>query len=196
MHYDKDNIDPAIIKKVKPYLERDDFTPEAVYNSSQAAGGICKWAHAMVVYDETAKVVAPKRQQLATAEAEFEAVMVGLRSKQAQLKEVEERLAALGAKLAGCVDTKKSLELQVNDCVVKLERAEKLISGLGGEKVRWTEAADTLHQRLSNVTGDILLSAGVIAYLAPSPACTGSAPLPSGWPPPPEWGCRSARRSS
>jgi dynein heavy chain len=36
---------------------------------------------------------------------------------------------------------KERLEAEVALCTVKLERAEKLISGLGGEKARWTAAA-------------------------------------------------------
>lgn len=36
------------------------------------------------------------------------------------------------------------LEGEVEVCTAKLERAEKLISGLGGEKARWTEAAQAL----------------------------------------------------
>jgi len=37
-----------------------------------------------------------------------------------------------------------SLEHEVEECKLKLERAEKLIEGLGGEKARWTEAATAL----------------------------------------------------
>ncbi|KAJ1502997.1 Dynein heavy chain 7, axonemal, partial [Coelomomyces lativittatus] len=44
-------------------------------------------------------------------------------------------------------------------------RAEKLISGLGGEKQRWSEMAAQLSQIYLNLTGDVLLSSGVIAYL-------------------------------
>jgi dynein heavy chain len=36
---------------------------------------------------------------------------------------------------------KEQLESDVALCTVKLDRAEKLISGLGGEKQRWTIAA-------------------------------------------------------
>ena len=52
-------------------------------------------------------------------------------------------------------------------CGKKLVRAEKLIGGLGGEKDRWTEAAANLQQIYDNLLGDVLLSAGVIAYLGP-----------------------------
>ena len=50
-------------------------------------------------------------------------------------------------------------------CAKKLERAEKLIGGLGGEKERWSQAAASLQQLFYNLTGDVLISSGVIAYL-------------------------------
>lgn len=56
---------------------------------------------------------------------------------------------------------------QVDNCAKKLVRAEKLIGGLGGEKSRWTEAAKNLQVVYDNLLGDILISAGVIAYLGP-----------------------------
>ena len=50
-------------------------------------------------------------------------------------------------------------------CGKKLERAEKLIGGLGGEKDRWSAAAASLQDVYDNLTGDVLISSGVIAYL-------------------------------
>ncbi len=44
-------------------------------------------------------------------------------------------------------------------------RATKLIGGLGGEKARWTEVAKKLGDDYINLTGDVLLSSGFIAYL-------------------------------
>ena len=44
-------------------------------------------------------------------------------------------------------------------------RAEKLIGGLGGEKTRWSEAAKNLSQQYDNLTGDVLVSSGIVAYL-------------------------------
>ena len=52
-------------------------------------------------------------------------------------------------------------------CGKKLVRAEKLIGGLGGEKSRWTAAAENLQNIYDNLMGDVLISAGVIAYLGP-----------------------------
>ena len=60
---------------------------------------------------------------------------------------------------------KKELEDNIRQCEQKLIRAEKLIGGLGGEKDRWTENAKTLGENYIKITGDVLLSAGVVAYL-------------------------------
>eukprot|EP00898_Chlorokybus_atmophyticus_P003847 jgi/Chlat1/4463/Chrsp29S04567 len=164
--YDKDNIPPKIIDKIRStYLTNEEFTPERAANASAAAEGLCKWVNAMSKYDAVAKVVAPKQAQLKIAEAAYEKVMVALRAKQAELKEVLDKLAAMEAQLAANMAKKENLQHEVGMCTVKLERAEKLIGGLGGEKVRWTEAAHALGHVYTNLTGDILVSAGVISYL-------------------------------
>ncbi len=54
--------------------------------------------------------------------------------------------------------------MQVNDCQVKLQRADKLIGGLGGEKLRWQATVDQLGKDLVNVVGDVAIAASSIAY--------------------------------
>ena len=60
---------------------------------------------------------------------------------------------------------KKDLEDNIELCSQKLDRAEKLIYGLGGERDRWSDMAQDLGSRLINITGDVLLASGVVAYL-------------------------------
>ena len=67
--------------------------------------------------------------------------------------------------LDGLIRQKKELDDKVEECKVKLDRAEKLISGLGVEKTRWKQQSETLAQVYINLTGDVLISAGMIAYL-------------------------------
>ncbi|XP_043569115.1 dynein axonemal heavy chain 3-like [Chiloscyllium plagiosum] len=54
-----------------------------------------------------------------------------------------------------------------SDFRLKLERAEKLINGLGGERERWTSISEHLEATYQNIIGDVLLSASVVAYLGP-----------------------------
>ena len=87
--YDKDNVKPAIIDRIrKEYTCNPDFTPANAAKASSAAEGLCKWVCAMDSYDKVAKVVAPKTAALAEAEGTYNTVMAALNIKQAELKEV------------------------------------------------------------------------------------------------------------
>ncbi|XP_028438243.1 dynein heavy chain 12, axonemal isoform X1 [Perca flavescens] len=164
--YDKDNIPVPVMQKIRSeYMTNPDFDPSIVAKASSAAEGLCKWIKAMEVYDRVAKVVAPKKANLAEAQESLAATMALLDRKRAELKEVEDRLAALQKTFEEKTEEKAQLEIQVDLCARKLERAEKLIGGLGGEKTRWSKAADDLQNTYDNLTGDVLISAGVIAYL-------------------------------
>ena len=82
------------------------------------------------------QVVAPKKERLAVAEASLKETMAVLNAKRAELKEVEDRLASLKQQFDEKTREKEQLEEQVDICAKKLERAQKLIGGLGGEKDR------------------------------------------------------------
>ncbi|MEW5313906.1 MAG: hypothetical protein WDW38_005438 [Sanguina aurantia] len=164
--YDKDNVPPRTIERIRrEYTSNPDFNPAAAAKAAAAAEGLCKWVCAMESYDRVAKGVAPKKASLAVAEGAYGTVMTTLRAKQADLAEVEDKLAKQEALLSHSVAEKSRLEAEVGLCSQRLERAEKLISGLGGEQVRWTEVAGQLGTKYHNLTGDMLISAGVIAYL-------------------------------
>jgi dynein heavy chain, axonemal len=164
--FDKDNINAAIIKVIRDkYIPNPEFEPEKVKTAASAAEGLCKWVRAMEQYDRVAKVVAPKKAKLKEAETTLSAAMQSLEIKRAQLKEVQDKLKKLTDELEGNKMKKEKLEYQVDMCSKKLERAETLIGGLGGEKIRWTQAALDLGHQYENLTGDVLLSSAIVAYL-------------------------------
>ncbi|XP_039273758.2 dynein axonemal heavy chain 3-like isoform X3 [Styela clava] len=166
--YDKDKIPAAVIKKIREkYIPHPDFLPSVVKNVSSACEGLCKWVRAMEVYERVAKVVAPKKIKLAEAESDLAVQMKKLNEKRAELKEVVDKMEALQAEFEKMNNKKIDLEANIDMCSKKLVRAEKLISGLGGEKERWTDSAEQLRIRLTNLTGDVLLSSGTVAYLGP-----------------------------
>lgn len=167
-NFDKDNIPIATMQKIrKEYLSHKDFKPHIIAKASTAAEGLCKWIIAMDMYDAVAKVVAPKKAKLEAAEKEFATTMAILEEKKATVARLEAKLAELNEALEEANIKKKALEDEVQLCIDKLYRAEKLIGGLGGEKVRWTLAAENLQLLYDNLAGDILVSCGIIAYLAP-----------------------------
>ena len=107
--FDKDNIPPSTIDRVRPYLDLKEFDPEVVKKASKAAYGLCSWVRAMEAYDRVAKVVEPKRKRLDAAQAEVVVLLSSLKEKQAQLAKVRvsglvacmSNLPTLGARTAG-----------------------------------------------------------------------------------------------
>jgi dynein heavy chain len=116
-------------------------------------------------YFRVAKVVAPKKAKLKEAETALASAMQSLEIKRAQLKEVQDKLKKLTDELDENKKKKQNLEDSVDMCSKKLVRAETLIGGLGGEKIRWTQAAKDLGTQYECLTGDVLLSSAIVAYL-------------------------------
>ncbi|KAM7358701.1 dynein heavy chain 3, axonemal isoform 1-T1 [Cochliomyia hominivorax] len=164
--FDKDNIPPAIIKKIREkYVADRDFVPEKIKSASTACEGLCHWVRAMDVYDKVARIVMPKKAALAEAENDLASQMEKLNSKRAELQVILDKLQKLNDFFAEKSRQKKGLEDEIENCEKKLNRAEKLLGGLGGEKTRWSETAHNLHKSISNIVGDVLLAGGCTAYL-------------------------------
>ncbi|CAB3363479.1 Hypothetical predicted protein [Cloeon dipterum] len=164
--YDKDDIPPHIMARIREkYIHDREFRPEVVRKSSAACEGLCKWVRAIEVYDRVIKIVAPKKAKLAEAEAALAQQMATLNEKRTQLQQVSDKLQTLNDDFAAMSKKKKDLEDNIDLCSQKLERAEKMIGGLGGERSRWSELAASLEGRLDNVTGDVLLAAATVTYL-------------------------------
>ncbi|XP_067216276.1 dynein axonemal heavy chain 7 [Linepithema humile] len=166
LNYDKDNIPERIMTNIRTtILTNPNFDPERIRQVSTACEGLCRWVFALSEYDKVAKVVAPKRQALAEAQADYSAAMEQLNLKRKQLQEVRERLARLETLLAQRRAEYQAMTDEVKECEEKLRRAEELIGGLGGEYTRWSETAKSLGERYHRLTGDILIGSGVVAYL-------------------------------
>lgn len=90
-----------------------------------------------------------------------------LNEKLAQLAKVEANLAAIQKLLDDQMKHFANLQAEVEWCTKKLQRAQELISGLGGEKTRWSATAKQLGETYNTLTGDVLIASGVVAYLGP-----------------------------
>ncbi|GMI05338.1 hypothetical protein TrVE_jg1168 [Triparma verrucosa] len=165
--YDKNNVKDSVISKVKKYVNRPDFTPEAITGVSSAAGALCTWCHAIFLYANVAKEVAPKRARLKGAQQ-------GLAVKQKALKEAKDALAIVEAKVADLnanFNKSKSEEQALKDEAEMLEdnlnRAEKLIDGLSGEYVRWQASVGGFEKSIKDLVGDSLIASGFLSYAGP-----------------------------
>ncbi|XP_040889376.1 dynein heavy chain 1, axonemal [Toxotes jaculatrix] len=165
--YDKDNIPDNVINLVQPYIDNEEFQPASIAKVSKACTSICQWVRAMHVYHFVAKAVEPKRQALQEAQEDLAVTQRILDDAKEKLAAVEGGIATLQAKYQDCLAKKDELDNKYQLCETRLVRADKLIGGLADEKVRWKETVQHLDYMVNNVAGDVLLSAGYVAYLGP-----------------------------
>lgn len=111
--------------------------------------------------------IEPKRAKLREAEAAQAEAQGKLDVKRRELKEVQDRVAALQAQFEDSRARSEKLQRDMEETKVKLVRAQKLVAGLGSEAVRWREAAGELDKDMDNLIGNVILSAGMIAYVGP-----------------------------
>ena len=162
--FDKDNIKEKTIKGLQKYINNPDFIPEKVEKVSKAAKSLCMWVRAMDVYARVAKNVEPKKQKLAGAENTVSRMAALLAEKTAELNQVLMRVTELEEKLRVTLDERDSLQNQSDVSTARLERAEQLTGGLSSEQVRWESELAQLSQDKIDLTGNILVAAGIIAY--------------------------------
>ena len=162
--YDKDNVKDKTLKKLKPYIDNPKFQPDIVANTSKACRSLCLWVRAIDLYSHVFRTVEPKRAKLKAAEESLAKTMAALKLKQQTLKDVEDKIATLQTQFKESVDAKESLENNMKLTTVRLERAGKLQSSLGSEKVRWAEQVGVYDKQLVDVIGNVFLSSACVAY--------------------------------
>ena len=122
----------------------------------------------MYTYALVAKEVEPRRLQLAQAQTALEATKMVLEMAQKRLEAVNAKVAQLEADLQTSKDKKDELARNLEQCSGRLERADVLISGLAGERVRWQKTVKRLQVDYTRLMGDVLVAAGTIAYAVPT----------------------------
>ena len=165
--YDKDNIPDSVVKRTNVILKSPDFTYEKVFKASGALVAILKWVQAMISYNELLKVVNPKREKVKEMKEQLAIVSADLAEKRQKLKEVDERIEELERMFREKVNQEEALTKEIDECNKKLERAGKLISGLQGEKIRWTNTVKQYEDEYGLLVGNCLVAAGMVAYAGP-----------------------------
>ena len=165
MDYDKDNIEPSIIRKLKKYATDPRFEPKKVGKVSTACKCLCAWALAMYKYDNVVKTIEPKRKRLGEAQERLGLVEAELAEKQAALAKIETSLAHLEEQYAQSTKQQADLEAQITLAETQLLRANRLTTSLADEKVRWYKEAQALREKIGDLPGNVAVAAASIAYL-------------------------------
>ncbi|KPA85487.1 putative dynein heavy chain [Leptomonas pyrrhocoris] len=165
--FNRDAMDMALMDKVRVYYDNEEFQPEKVKTVSLPCMAMCQWVRAMYKWFFVNREIQPLRERLAAAEAELAVVTEALHTTQATLDRVVASVAALEREYNEAVDTQAALEAEVEATSRKLNRAGRLIDGLGGEKTRWVRLVEKYEEQERYVVGDMVVAAATVAYCGP-----------------------------
>ncbi|CAG5116906.1 unnamed protein product, partial [Candidula unifasciata] len=167
MNYDKDNITDRILRKIGGYVAQSDFHPDIIGGVSAAAKSLCMWVRAMEMYGRIYRVVEPKRIKLNAALAVLAQKREALAEAKAKLAEVEAKLLELKLSYDEKLAQKEELRRKADLTELMLDRAQRLMSGLHSERVRWEEKVESLEENMGHLIGDVLIAAAFLSYLGP-----------------------------
>ncbi|XP_061762564.1 dynein axonemal heavy chain 10-like [Nerophis ophidion] len=164
MEMDCDSIGPNQVKTVKGFLKILGTSLEEMQSISKAGSGMFKFVEAVVGYCEVAREIKPKRDKVARLERNFFQSKKELELIQTELNDIQRELKALGEKYQTAIAEKQKLQEEAELMERRLIAADKLISGLSSENVRWTQDLEELKQRRVRLLGDCLISSAFLSY--------------------------------
>merc|ERR1719311_1198613 len=163
----RDDINDETCELLLPYLNLEQFNPGVAKKASGAAEGLCKWVGAMRMYHEAAKIVKPKLDYLKEQEAKLKIAMTQLGEAEAEMAKAQAILDGLNVQFNDAMANKQALEDKANMTKRKMDQANKLINGLAGEKIRWTEDSNNFASRRKRLIGDTALVCGFVTFCGP-----------------------------
>ena len=167
VEFDKDGIKEKQMKAIREYTKDPKFNPEEVMKISTAGAGLLKWVFAMINYNKVARMVNPKRAAVANAEKTLKIKESELVETKAELKSLQQELKELSVQFEEKSGRQQELKQSAELMASRLDAAQRLISGLSSEKVRWTHEMQELSDRKERLIGDCLLTAAFLSYAGP-----------------------------
>ncbi|BFZ18283.1 hypothetical protein BsWGS_21321 [Bradybaena similaris] len=165
--FPKDTITGETVELMEPFMRMEDYTFESALKVCGNVAGLLSWTSAMAFFYGINKEVLPLKANLIKQEARLKTASVELQDVQKTLDEKQAELNVVQAKYDAAMTKKKALLDDAEMCRNKMSAATQLISGLGGEQVRWTAQSLEFRDQITRLTGDVLMCTGFLSYAGP-----------------------------
>ncbi|KFG46052.1 dynein heavy chain family protein [Toxoplasma gondii p89] len=163
--FDAENMTQETVALIEPIISQPFFNFEVMKGKSLAAAYLANWVVNIVAYNNIYRKVKPLMDAFAQATESRQKAEAALAVVQERVKELNERLAKLNAKMQDADEEKGRVLAEAEECQLKLDLAERLVNGLADENTRWTASVDQLENSKVTVIGDAMLASAFVSYV-------------------------------
>jgi dynein heavy chain 1 len=148
----------------KDFLSRPSYNFETVQRASKACGPLVKWVIAQVRFSEILDKVEPLRNEVQSLEEQAETTKLQAGQIIKMISELETKIDRYKEEYALLISETQAIKGEMERVQSKVDRSMKLLESLSSEKGRWESGSRTFDTEMSTIVGDVLLSAGFLAY--------------------------------
>lgn len=131
---------------------------------SKAGFGLLKFVQAVLKYCDTYREVKPKQDRVEFLKNDLEEKAKVLEYLRVEVENLEKELGNLNTKYSASLSLRQKYSEELDISEKRLNAADRLVTGLMSEKIRWAEELENLGAERENIIGSCLLSASFLAY--------------------------------
>jgi dynein heavy chain 1 len=124
-----------------------------------------KWMTAQVEYSAILHKIAPLRAMIKDLEESSKEMVVQKEQCEVSIQDLEKKLLAYKDEYAILIRETEGIKTEMERVKAKVTRSTQLLASLNFERQRWEHESEQFVESKRTVIGDVLLSAGFIAYL-------------------------------
>jgi dynein heavy chain, axonemal len=137
---------------------------DEMQNISKAGYGLLTFVQAVLKYCDTYREVKPKQDRVEFLQHDLEDKAKVLEYLRLEVESLEKELNELNTKYQHSLELRQKYSDELEISEKRLNAADRLVTGLMSEKMRWIEELKHLGVEKENIIGTCLLSASFLAY--------------------------------